>query len=463
MKTKAILSAILSIFILAEAVCAYQEIIDLGALDGYPGSCAWAVNDEGRIVGWADINSVDSRACVFDNTGGGANTNLGGIGSGALSSNSSQIVGETNDLACIFDSNGSGANVILGTLGGENSCAQSINDSGQITGWALDSLDFWHGCIFDNTGGGINTDLGTLGGLISEALSNKSQIVGYADNSFNYEHACIFDPTGDSNNNTDLGALGGDSSLAWSTNRSGQVVGWALNSSGNYRACLFDNTGGGNNIDLGTLGDGNDSEAYCINDKGRIVGYATNSSGEPVACLFDKTGGGNNTNLNNLIDPNSGWTLMYAFGINNDGWIVGKGINSLGQTHAFLLMPELPIKAKISISPCVLDLRSCGRWIICYIRLPKGFNVADIDPDSILLEDEIEAEWTMVVKRWNYMIVRFNRPAVEDIVSPGRVELTVSGELTNGRKFEGTDTIRVINKCKHKHKYPKWHKKCSRR
>ena len=48
---------------------------------------------------------------------------------------------------------------------------------------------------------------------------------------------------------------------------------------------------------------------------------------------------GSMTDLNSLIDPASGWTLHYAFAINDSGQIVGTGNNSLRQAHAFLLTP----------------------------------------------------------------------------------------------------------------------------
>jgi beta-lactam-binding protein with PASTA domain len=339
MKTKAIICAILSItFISTGAVQGYPQIIDLGTLAGYPASVGWSINSEGRIVGWvADNNSINSRACIFDAAGDGANIKLGDSNSAALGSNSSQIVGEANSIACIFNSAGSGVNISLGTLGGSTSGAQAINSSGQIVGWAQGGSSYWLACIFDNTGGGANKGLGTLGGYISQALANNnSKIIGYADNYSNYERACIFDPTGDSNNNIDLGTLGGDSSLAWSINSNNQIVGWAFNDSLRYHACLFSSTGDGNNIDLGGLAADGNSEAYCINNNGWIVGYAENSAKQTRACLFDKTGGGNNIDLNILLNPNSGWTLKYAYSINNNGLIVGQGIHN-GQQHAFVL------------------------------------------------------------------------------------------------------------------------------
>ena len=43
--------------------------------------------------------------------------------------------------------------------------------------------------------------------------------------------------------------------------------------------------------------------------------------------------------LNSLIATNSGWTLQSANAINDNGQIVGYGINPSGQMDAFLLTP----------------------------------------------------------------------------------------------------------------------------
>ena len=43
------------------------------------------------------------------------------------------------------------------------------------------------------------------------------------------------------------------------------------------------------------------------------------------------------------------------------------------------------------------------------------------------------------------LMVKFDRSNAQDMLEPGdEVEVTVSGQLTNGTTFEGTDTIRVI-------------------
>ena len=100
---------------------------------------------------------------------------------------------------------------------------------------------------------------------------------------------------------------------------------------------------GGSMQDLGTLPGGTTSYAYGINDNGQVVGYADVEYGDygsgDHAFLYSD---GVMQDLNNLIDPNSGWTLFDATGINDAGQIVGEGANSLGQNHAFLLTPVVP-------------------------------------------------------------------------------------------------------------------------
>lgn len=103
------------------------------------------------------------------------------------------------------------------------------------------------------------------------------------------------------------------------------------------------------------------------------------------------------------------------------------------------------IAADIDIDPDTLNLRSKAKWIKCYIRLPEGYDVANIDPESILLNGEVAPDRCRVHKAKQMLIVRFYRSQVQAIVEPGEVELTVSGELTDGTKFEGADTITVID------------------
>ena len=89
--------------------------------------------------------------------------------------------------------------------------------------------------------------------------------------------------------------------------------------------------------DLGTLPDGFGSYAYSLNDAGKIVGHST-VGGAHHAFLWDA--GAGMTDLNSLMgDAASGWVLLEAFDINNNGWIVGRAANPDGEIQGFLLMP----------------------------------------------------------------------------------------------------------------------------
>jgi hypothetical protein len=104
------------------------------------------------------------------------------------------------------------------------------------------------------------------------------------------------------------------------------------------------------------------------------------------------------------------------------------------------------LEAAIEIDPDTLNLESKGQRITCYICLPEEYNVADINPDSIRLEETIAADRIWFEEEEKLAIAKFNRSEVQDILEEGEVELTVSGMLIDGTKFEGKDVIRVIDK-----------------
>ncbi|MFD0632831.1 hypothetical protein ACFQ9X_15815 [Catenulispora yoronensis] len=208
----------------------------------------------------------------------------------------------------------------------------AINDSGLITGFGS-----FRGEVGFTISGGTVTKLPTLpnGGVDVEpiAVNNAGLIVGQADTRTSDFQAAAWQ------NGTvrTLGQLPGSlTSEALAVNASGQAVGAdILNADGNAHAVLFAN---GTVTDLeapatgGPGTEGGDASAKAINDGGVIVGQGGNGD----AFVYQN---GQATDLNTLIAPGSGFTLLTADGINNNGVIVGTASNAAGATFGFELTP----------------------------------------------------------------------------------------------------------------------------
>jgi hypothetical protein len=116
---------------------------------------------------------------------------------------------------------------------------------------------------------------------------------------------------------------------------------------------------------------------------------------------------------------------------------------------AYEYRPSIP--TEVSIKPDAINVTSKGKWITCYIWLSEDYNVADIDPNTVYLQREIQAELLRVYEEQQVAMARFSHSEVQSAINGlerGEVELTVSGELIDGTRFEKTDTIRIINKGK---------------
>jgi len=104
----------------------------------------------------------------------------------------------------------------------------------------------------------------------------------------------------------------------------------------------------------------------------------------------------------------------------------------------------------VKLTPDTLNLQSKGKWITCHIRLGGDYNVADVNSYSVFLEDEIGAERIWVEEQDQVLITKFSREDLCQMLAElgelGDVELTVSGQLLDGTRFEGTDSIKVIDK-----------------
>ncbi|MEW6222914.1 MAG: hypothetical protein AB1476_06410 [Candidatus Hadarchaeota archaeon] len=114
------------------------------------------------------------------------------------------------------------------------------------------------------------------------------------------------------------------------------------------------------------------------------------------------------------------------------------------------------VQATVDIDPDTLNLKGKGDWITTYIELPEGYAASEIDISSVKLNGTVSAVADLkygFVKDPQIrdsdgdglpeLMVKFDRAAVQALLAPGNVTLTVTGEVGSA-VFEGSDTIRVI-------------------
>jgi probable HAF family extracellular repeat protein len=320
------------------------NVTDLGAL-GNHASGAYDVNANGQIVGFSYTDSGAQHVFLYSN---GAMTDLGILsGYSAIAECRINAVGQVAGYALDRSSNhraflySGGTMSALGTAGNR---AYGINDSGCVVGDLEHSLGDGGAFLYSN---GAFRLLGKLGsyvnGSTATAINSSGQVVGSSiAPGDSHWHAVLY---GDGHVK-DLGTLPGYDygSQATGINAGGQIIGesyYVIKNLEYHRAFLLSD---GVMTDLGGFADYPLSSAESINASGQVVGGTMNlvTSGSGTYAISGPPylySNGTMTDLNTLIDPASGWTLSTANGINDSGWIVGSGRNSVGQVHAFLLTP----------------------------------------------------------------------------------------------------------------------------
>jgi len=114
------------------------------------------------------------------------------------------------------------------------------------------------------------------------------------------------------------------------------------------------------------------------------------------------------------------------------------------------LMPP-PIKAHVEMYPSVLNTRSKGNWVTCYLELEEGYSAADINVSTILLNMSIPARLHPTSLGDSDgdgipdLMVKFERePLLTALPSGDTADLIVTGSLFDGTRFRGHQTVRVV-------------------
>jgi probable HAF family extracellular repeat protein len=315
--------------------------LDLGTLGG-PNSAVTFANhsNRGQIVGIAETSDMDP----FPETWSCA---------GAFFPGATQHV-------CLGFVWQNGSMTALPTLGGYNGFAASVNNLGQVVGWAETAVHdptcappqvLQFEAVIWGPGNGQIHQLPGLGDdpdTAATAINDNGQVVGIsgicqnAVGAFSAKHAVLWQD----GQPIDLGNIGGH---GWNTptsiNNQGQIVGFANQSgdliNGNlaFKFHAFFWTKERGMRDLGTLSGDAISEALGINEAGQVVGVSYGAGfSHPRAFLWQD---GVMMDLNNLISAGSNLTLEVAGDINDRGEITGTAFDSSAETSpAFLAIPR---------------------------------------------------------------------------------------------------------------------------
>ncbi|MCK4459701.1 MAG: DUF4430 domain-containing protein, partial [Methanosarcinales archaeon] len=106
---------------------------------------------------------------------------------------------------------------------------------------------------------------------------------------------------------------------------------------------------------------------------------------------------------------------------------------------------EVTIPASVRIKPETLNLNSKGKFT-AFITLPEGYDVADINVSTVECEGAPALSGTISASDSGTLVVKFDRANLAGVPAGDAVPLTVTGELTDGTRFEGSDMVEVIAK-----------------
>lgn len=243
-------------------------------------SSANAVNEDGFIVGWAEIPGGEWHAFVSDGS---------------------------RRLQDISPPNAS------------HSEAKDINAGGMVAGWGINPNGVTRGFIYSLRTGAYE-HLGTLGGYDSQAfgINDNGHVVGTAELPDGFGHAFAY-RNGDME---DLGTLGGPESLAFAINRPGDIVGVSNAPGGEEHAFLWS---GGTMYDLNDLvppGPCVLHMARDISDSGSIVGWGPCDDGHVRGFLLVPAGPEADLHLQMAAGPDpvaAGAQVTYTLTLSNIG------------------------------------------------------------------------------------------------------------------------------------------------
>jgi probable HAF family extracellular repeat protein len=337
-----------------------QTVQALSSLGG-EGSIAWAINNNGVIVGESLLG--DNATVRATRWGAGLSPENLGVAAGATHSFAYGI----NDAGSIVGASelASGMNNATvwwaNTLGVVTNLGAEMNASGPSVAWAISNTNviagqaalnpgFSKGFVWDATYGGRHAGLaGMYQGGAYYGVNDAGVVVGSGFFFGDPDDALIARPNGDGTyGDSDIAPPGYNLSIARDINNHDMVVGFTnAGMPGPWQAAIFE--GRGAVTLLGTLEGLENSEAYSVNDNGLIVGSAWDDDFQQDSAAWAWLNG-TMYDLNDFLGAGSDFTrLLSANGVNNNGDIVGVGVLSDGTISGFVLHGFVPAPGTVGL------------------------------------------------------------------------------------------------------------------
>ena len=256
------------------------DMIDLHTMSGFDSSYAYAINDEGWVVGTYYNSGHNPRGFIWK---GGDMIDLGDLGGYASPydiNNLGQVVGRSNGKAFLWEE---GVMMDLGKPAGDWWAeAYGINDAGQVVGRSGGYSESSHAFVWDPVTG--FTDLGAMPpsfpGSLGRAINDFGHVAGYFYNyNTDIEHAFLWRGP---EQMYDINALGLET-RAYDINNYDEVVGAVDNDGFFWRdgeMVYLDDL-----VDYAVAG-GRMWDGWGINDMGQIVGEGAFGSYSSVALMI---------------------------------------------------------------------------------------------------------------------------------------------------------------------------------
>jgi uncharacterized membrane protein len=352
------LKKLIALSLLAVSATANAVTYNISVLQsqGTGDSRAYALNDNGTVVGQSYSDAESRMESVVWN--GGVVQSLGVTGIARGVNNSGTVVGETGSAslaaptgyAYSWTSGGGVTNLAIPGLGGAQSGAYDINEAGVITGFAWPTgapfSTFGQGFIYeDDTMNPLGTYNDPDGYSRGHGINDSNEIAGRSSDGVfagNPKYTTYWDE----NQNLNQFQNAAGYSTAEQINNNGLIVGAVrqVSTGSILYAATWDTAGTEQILNAGAFG----SKIWSANDSDVLVGYDQSASGAANRKAFVSYDGTNIIDLNTIVDLSGTGlvSLNEAFDVNANGDIVGVGVNAAGQEQAFILT-AVPVPAAV--------------------------------------------------------------------------------------------------------------------